>query len=259
MGRRKPDWLSRCCYYVSNTCYEPVQIFRFANMRDRAMKRLLQMKDKYPVRILDFLLHPDGFRMLLDAKHPGQISEAMRFFSGVTSQEYRQRKQHDGPVWRSRYNITLVEKGAQALRCALNMDFAMTRTGDPYLFHPLLWKHSGHLDLTGVRKRYRCVDFKAVNRCFADMPKNEFHEWYINATNHKFDFGEYAAEKWWEEALAVGSKETCEKIADTMSRKWFRLCAYPAPGTVPGLENAISYTIITAKKRKREYILSYAQ
>lgn len=91
------------------------------------------------------------------------------------------------------------------------------------------------------------------------MPKDQFHEWYINATNHKFDFGEYAAEKWWEEALAVGSKELCERIADTMSRKWFRLCAYPAPKTVPGLEKAMSYTIITAKKRKREYILSYAQ
>lgn len=50
------------------------------------------------------------------------------------------------------------------------------------------------------------------------MSKDQLHDWYINATNHTFDFGEYAAESWWEEALAVGSRELCERIADTTHR-----------------------------------------
>jgi len=259
MRRRRPDWLSTCCYHVSNTCYEGVKIFRFAYMRDQAMKRLRQMKDKHPVRILDFLLHPYGYRLLLDADHPGHISEAIRFFNGITVQDWQKRKKKQGPAWRSRYNLTLVQKGEQAVRCALDMDFAMARSGDPDLFHPLLWKHSGHYDLTGVRKRYRCVDFQAVQKCFADAPKDNFHQWYIQAANNKFDSGEYAAESWWEEALAVGDRQLCEKIAHTLPSSSFKLCAYPAPETIPDLEQAISYTIITAKQRKREYILSYAR
>ena len=257
--RRKPPWLDRCCYHVSNTCYAPIQIFRFANMRDQAMRRLREMKQKHPVRVLDFLLYPTGFRMLLAAKHPGQISDAMRFFSGMTARDWQQRKKKEGAVWRRGYNVTLVEKGPQAIRCALDMDFAMARSGDPDFFHPLLWKHSGHHDLTGVRKRYRGVDLKAVDEHLTDMPREQFRDWYIEACNRKFDFGEYAAEPWWEQALVAGSRELCEKIADTLPSSWFSLCVYPPPQTVPDMKDAFSYTVITSNKRKREYILSLAQ
>ena len=56
------------------------------------MKRLRELKDKYPVRIVNFFLHPDGFRILLEASHPGQVSDAMRFFKTVTAQDWQRRK-----------------------------------------------------------------------------------------------------------------------------------------------------------------------
>jgi hypothetical protein len=228
-------------------------------MRDKAMSRLRQMKEKYPVRIVDFFLHPEGFRILLDAAHPGQVSDAIRFFNGTTAGDWGRRKGREGPVWKSRYNLTLVEKGAQTIRCGLDMDFTMARSGDPDWFHPLLWKHSGHQDLTGVRKRYRVADLDTVEDCFGGVELEQFQQWYIDAVNRKFDSGEYGEEPWWEEALAVGSQQLCEQIADGLPRSRFELKFYPPPESIPDMKKAFSYTIVTSRQHKRNYILRYKQ
>jgi len=254
-----PPWLQSCCYYVSAVGCRDLQVLRFAYMRDEAMKQLREMKNKYRVGILNFFLYPEGFRILLNADHPGQVSDAIRFFKGVTAQHWLRQKGGEGPVWRPRYNLTLVEKGAQAIRCGLDMDFTMARSGDPDWFHPLLWKHSGHHDLTGARKRYRVVDLDIIERCFAPLDVKTFQQWYIDAVCRKYDSGEYGAEPWWEQALAVGSKELCEDIADTLPRSRFNLKFYPPPASIPDMKKAFSYTIVTSKKHKRDYILRYKQ
>lgn len=259
MKRTIPPWLIRCCYHVSAGAYEDVQVFRFAYARDQAMKRLRELKDKHPVRIVNFFLHPGGFRILLEAAHPGQISDAMGFFKTVTAQDWQRRKKRQGPVWKPGYNMTLVEKGAQAIRCGLDMDFVMARSGDPDWFHPLLWKHSGHHDLTGVRKRYRVVDLDTVERCFAPLDVKTFQQWYIDAVCRKYDSGEYGAEPWWEEALAVGSRQLCEDIADTLPLSMFNLKFYPPPASIPDMKEAFSYTIVTSQQHKKSYILRYKQ
>ena len=254
---RKPrPWLRRCCYHVSNTCYNPAQIFRFANMRQRAVNRLRELKERYPVRFLDYLLHPDGYRLLVEAEHPGHVKQALRSFHAGTTYDYCSRKDWDGPVWRRRTNITLVEKGPRALRCALDMDFQMVRTGDPDLFHPLLWKHTGHHELAEIRKRYRVTDRDAIRRCLMDAPWEVFREWYIAAGNSRWNSGEFAEESWWDTALMVASRELCETVADTLPESWFRLKVYPALKTVKGLENKMAWTVTTSRKRRADYIRS---
>ena len=227
MSRRKRTWLSRCCYHVSNTCYDPARIFRFAYMRKSAENRLRELKDRHPIRFLDYLLHPDGYRLLVEADHPGQISKALQSFHLGTTHDYHRRKDWDGPVWRQRAGIALVQKGPHALRCALDMDFEMVRTGDPDLFHPLLRKHSGHLELSGVRKRYRIIDRNAIGRCLMDSSWDMFREWYITASTHRWNSGEFGPEPWWRTALVVGSRDLCETIADTQPVSWLKLKLIP--------------------------------
>ena len=258
MGRRtrRPPWLSGCCYHLSNTCYSAARILRFGNARQLAVKRLREITNKGPVRLLDYLLRPDGYRLLVTAEHLGQVAAVMKLFSAATARHYRMRSGWEGPVWRPRYNITLVQKGVQAIRCALDMDFAMARTGNPDLFHPLLWKHSGHQELTEVRKRYRLIDRAALRPCFLDVPWERFREWYTAATNEKWTTGEFAAEPWWEEALVVGSRQLCEQIADTLPESWFRLCVYPPPQSIPELVDVFSWTVMMSRTRKRDFISS---
>ena len=92
MSRGKRSWLSQCCYHVSNTCYDPARIFRFAYMRESAENRLRELKDRFPIRFLDYLLHPDGYRLLVEAEHPGQVSEALKSFHLGTSHDYGHRR-----------------------------------------------------------------------------------------------------------------------------------------------------------------------
>jgi len=252
---RKRPWLSECCYHVSNTCYNPACIFRFAYMRKLALNRLRELKERYSIRFLDYLIHPEGYRLLVETEHPGHISEALRSFHVGTSHDYRSRKDWEGPVWRQRgTTITLVQKGAHALRCALDIDFQMVRTGDPKLFHPLLWDHSGHLELSEVRKRYRVVDRNAVRRCFMDSSWYTFREWYISASNARWNTGEFAAEPWWENALVVGDRELCETIAHTLPKSWLELNVYPALTTVQGLTRHKCWTVSMSRHRTAEYI-----
>ncbi len=257
MSRRRRPWLSQCCYHVGNTCYNPARIFRFANMRKSAENRLRELKDRFPICVLDYLLYPDGYRLLVEAEHPGHISEALKSFHLGTSYDYCSRKDWDGPVWRQRgTTITLVQKGPHALRCALDMDFEMMTSGDSDLFHPLLWKHSGHLELCEVRKRYRIIDHSAVRRCFMDSSWYTFREWYITASNDRWNSGEFGPEPWWRTALVVGSRDLCETIADTQPVSWLDLKVYPALKTVEGLEKTMCWTVNMSRRRTYGYVRS---
>jgi REP element-mobilizing transposase RayT len=254
-SRARRPWLKDCCYHIGHRCVRNAKALKFSHQRDGFVRRLREMKDKYPVKVLNFLVGTDGYRLLLAAPEPAALSEPIGFLNGTTAQEYAKRKGWEGSVWKGKFNVTLVQSRAQALRCSLDMDFAMLREQSEDLFHPLLWKHSGHMELSGVRKRYRVIDRKALRRWFMDVPWPELRDWYIQASNAKWNSREYAEEDWWEKALIVGEKTFCERVADSIPESRRALCAYPALTTVPGLEDQHARTIITSANYKRNYIL----
>jgi hypothetical protein len=229
---------------------------KFAHGRDRFMQRLREMSGKYPVQVLNYLVGTQGYRLLLAAPDPATLPAPIAFLNSTTAQVYCARKGWEGAVWKGPFNVTLVQSQAQALRCSLDMDFAMLRQQPEDLFHPLLWKHSGHLELTEVRKRYRIIDRKALRRWFMDVPWLEFREWYIRASNGKWNTHDYAEEDWWERALIVGEKAVCERVAATIPESHRSLCVYPALTSVPSLENHSAWSVITAPTYKRSYIFS---
>ena len=214
------------------------------------------MKDKYPIQVLNFLVDTGGYRLLLAAPEPAALSEPIGFLNGTTAQDYARRKGWEGSVWKGKFNLTLVQSRAQALRCSLDMDFAMLREQPEDLFHPLLWKHSGHMELCEVRKRYRVIERKALPCWFMDAAWPRFRDWYIQASNAKWNSREYAEEQWWEQALIVGERTFCERVADSIPKSRRALRAYPALTTVPGLEDQHAWTIITSASYKRNYIMT---
>ena len=231
-------------------------MLKFNAGRDTFMKRLREMCDKYPVEVLNFLVGTDGYRLLLAASEPAALSAPLAFLHGTTAQEYCARKGWEGSVWKGKFNVTLIQSKPRALRCSLDMDFAMLREQPDELLHPLLWKHAGHLELTEVRKRYRIINRKALAKWFMDAPWLEFREWYITASNEKWNSGEYAAEDWWGKALVVGEQTFCERVADSIPESMRSLCVYPSLTTVSGLENQLAWTVITSASYKRVYILA---
>lgn len=255
--RLPPPWLDECCYHVTNTAYGAARVFRFANMRSLAAKRLRELKDRFDISVLNYVPHPDGYRLLVEAKHPGKITEALRSFHVGTTADYRAGRNWEGPVWRRRgASLTLVRKGPQALRCSLDMDFQMVRSGDPDLLHPLLWKHTGHEELTGIRKRYRITDREAVRRCMMDVPWEQFREWYITAATAIWTSGADTIEPWWENALVVADRQLCETVAENLPRSRLKLEIQPGLAIVPDLRNTLCWTVTTTRKRTQQYIRS---
>ncbi len=255
-SRARRPWLKDCCYHISHRCVRNAKALQFSHQRDSFMRRLREMKEKYPVKVLNFLVGTDGYRLLLEAPEPSTLSDPIGFLNGTTAQEYCVRKGWEGSVWKGKFNVTMIQSRAHALRCSLDMDFAMLREQPDAVGHPLLWKHSGHLELCEVRKRYRIIDRKALRRWFMDAPWIEFREWYLQASNEKWNSHEYAEEEWWEKALIVGEQCFCERVADSIPESRRELCAYPALTTVPGLEDQHAWTIIASPSYKRTYILS---
>ena len=253
--RTRRPWLKNCCYHITHQCVRNAKVLRFSHQRDSFMCRLREMKDKYPVKVLNFLVGTDGYRLLLVAPEPAALSAPIAFLNGTTAKEYCVRKGWQGSVWKGKFNVTLIQSRTQALRCSLDMDFAMLREQPDDVFHPLLWKHSGHLELTEVRKRYRIIDRKALRHWFMNAPWLEFREWCLKASNDKWNSHEYAGEEWWENALIVGEKNFCERVADSIPESRRSLRAYQALTTVPGLEDQHAWTIITSANYKRNYIL----
>ena len=254
--RARRPWLKNCCYHVSQQCVRNAKLLKFAYGRDRFIHRLREMSRKYPVKVLNYLVGTHGYRLLLAAPDPASLSAPIAYLNGTTAREYCTRKGWEGSVWKGKFNVTLIQTQAQALRCSLDMDFAMLREQPEDLFHPLLWKHSGHLELTEVRKRYRLINRKALRRWFMDVPWIDFREWYIQASNGKWNAHEYAEEDWWENALIVGERAACEKVATSIPESFRSLCAYPPLTSVPTLENDFSWSVIAAPSYKRTYILS---
>lgn len=159
-SRARRPWLKDCCYHITHRCVANAKALKFSYGRDSFMRRLPQMSNRYQVKVLNFLVGIDGYRLLLATSKPTTLSAPIGFLNGTTAQDYASRKGWEGSVWKGKFNVTLIQSRAQALRCSLDMDFAMLREQPEDLFHPLLWKHSGHLELTEVRKRYRIIDRK---------------------------------------------------------------------------------------------------
>jgi REP element-mobilizing transposase RayT len=54
---RRP-WLKDCCYHISHRCVRNAKALKFSHQRDGFMRRLRDLTDKYPVRVLNFLVAP---------------------------------------------------------------------------------------------------------------------------------------------------------------------------------------------------------
>ena len=120
--------------------------------------------------------------------------------------------------------------------------------------HPLLWDHSGHLELCEVRKRNRLTSRDAIRRCLMDAPWDTFREWYIGASNTRWNSGEVRPEPWWEKSLVVGSRKLCETIAGSMPESWYNLKVYPPLMSVDGLRDQMAWTVQMSRKRRQQYI-----
>ena len=69
-SKAQRPWLKDCCYHISHRCVCNAKALKFSHQRDGFVRRLREMKDKYPVKVLNFLVGTDGYQLLLAASEP---------------------------------------------------------------------------------------------------------------------------------------------------------------------------------------------
>ena len=216
MGRISKKISEPCCYHATHRCQERRFFLKFDIDRNNYVKRLREMKNKFSVDVLDFIVTSNHIHLLLWSSKAKHVSAAMHFLQGVSAKDYNTRVKREGAFWCGRYHPTIIEPGSHLANCLFYIDFNMVRAG--VVKYPCQWNHSGYHELTGERKRYRIVNTERLMNCLEMNNKNIFHEWYLRELNNESEKAYHCRKPVWSESLAIGSKEWVENISHGLLR-----------------------------------------
>ena len=65
MGRKRRDIAESCCYHITHRCHDRYFLFKFDVDRQNYVNRLLEMKKKFPVDVLNYIVTSNHIHLLL--------------------------------------------------------------------------------------------------------------------------------------------------------------------------------------------------
>ncbi len=249
MPRRKREWLVDATYHVTHRCHNRAFLFRFQVDRNEYVRRLFEMKRRYPVKVLDYMVTGNHVHLLVSAKKPEAVSEGLRFLQGTMAQFYNHRKNREGAFWRGRFHTTLIQNGVHLARCLLYVECNMVRAG--VVSHPSEWRWSGYDELTGERRRYRILDMPTLLRKLRADSEANFRDWLAGSLEARLAAGAMAREPMWSEATAIGGHAWIGRVGEGLPEplKRTRTVPGPAPGEPANLP--VSVALRTSKFGRR--------
>jgi len=253
MKKTDPSEMGGLVCFISHETHPRTPMLKFARDRKNYLQRLRRLKAGQPIKILDYLLSTEKVHLLVKAPALKTISTFMMQLQGTTARDYAKRKAVEGPLWKARYQMSLVQEGIHTLRCILDMALAVI--GIPRIVHPAEWPYSGYQELAGSRKRYRITDQKIRLRCLLYDHRfkslDDFRDCYIDAVEQRLDKQIFNALNLWEKAWAIGSREWIEKIARSIPKG---IRTIRQMDTNDEFRTEASWMIIMSRKNKRPFI-----
>lgn len=221
MSRRKRNWLDRSCYHITHRCLDREYLFEHALTRNSYLKELREMIARFNVDILNYIVTSNHVHILVYAGNGMEIEKGMQYLQGRMAQRYNMRTGREGAFWSGRYHATLIESGSHLSQCLFYIDYNMMRARA--VSHPSEWKHSGYHELSGERKRYTIINKKKLLRKLGmEGEGDRFLKWYLQTIDSKSK--QYMErQKYWTEALAVGSQEWIESLKCKIGTKRLRI------------------------------------
>ncbi len=249
MRQWRRDLLKGCCYHIVQRCHERRFLFRFSRDRNNYLSRLWQLRQKYRVVLLDYILTSNHVHLLIWAKNPAEISESMRFLQGASAQDYNRRKCREGAFWRGRYQATIVQRGIHTARCLFYLDFNMIRAG--VVKHPEDWRWSGYQELSGRRRRYRTIEIPKLQNFIGLKFDNEesFRNWYREEIN-KLSSNSHKRVGCWSDSVAVGDLEWISKLSQIVPHGRKKIFQIPKSNAFGVNEKTTSFALITSEKNR---------
>ena len=68
MPRRKRAWIDNACYHITHRYHERRFLFRFAKYRNFYTRHLFEMRKRYKIDILDYMVTSNHVHLLLSSK-----------------------------------------------------------------------------------------------------------------------------------------------------------------------------------------------
>ena len=217
MSRRTRNWLDRSCYHLTHRCLNKEYFFENPITRQTYLKELREMISRFHVDVLNYIITCNHIHLLVYAGKGVEIANGMRYLQGRMGQRYNMFTGRQGAFWSDRYHATLIESGDHLSRCLFYIDFNMVRTG--VVSHPSEWKHSGYHELTGTKNRNKIINFTKLLRHLGMLNNKErFFDWY-NRTIETEAINHMKRQRFWSEALAVGSEAWINRIKGKIGKK----------------------------------------
>lgn len=222
--RKKTGLGEDFCRLMSQKALDSSGIFRFEGERRNARELLRLAASRIKISILNYCILPGEIMILADASHEKTTSLAKSLFAPL-SRTHNVRKHHEGPCWKGRAQVALIQKN----KClaAASLAVSMLPVTREIVRHPAEWRCSGFHELTGLRNRYRIIDREKVCALSGFIDMQNFSRWYLslieplveNRTANFFPF----------DAMAVGDNQRIGETAARLPRKFreIRRCRIP--------------------------------
>ncbi len=211
MPRRRRGWIDRACYHVTHRCHKREFLFKFAKYREIYLRELWEMKQRFKVDVLDYMITSNHVHLLLTARHGDDISKALQFLHGAVGQKYNALKKRQGAFWSDRFHATRIQNGDHLRRCLFYIDLNMVRAGA--VEHPEEWEHCAIHELLGKRERYRIINMQRLLQCLDISSEKAFRSWYLKTLAEKLACISHNREGYWSEAIAIGDQDWLEMAA----------------------------------------------
>ena len=205
MPRRKRGWIDGACYHITHRCHNREFLFHYKKYRQFYQRQLFEMRKRYRVDILDYIVTSNHVHLLLTARKGKNISEGLCYLHGRIAQFYNLENNKHGSFWSDRFHSTLIQDGKHLGECLFYIDLNMVRTG--VIDHPSKWDACGYNEFYNPKQRYRIINTDRLLQALAIPTLERFREWHTLTLNDRLSRGQQERCEFWSKAYAVGEED----------------------------------------------------
>jgi putative transposase len=212
MPRRKRGWLDGACYHITHRCNNQEFLFHYKKYRQFYQRQLFEMRKRYRVDILNYVVTSNHIHLLVTARKGKNISAGLGYLHGRVAQYYNLENKKHGAFWSDRFSSTLIQDGKYLGKCLFYIDLNMIRAGA--VNHPSKWDACGYNEFYNPKQRCRIINIDKLLQVLAIPDVERFKQWHTLTLDSLISKTDLKRVEFWSKAYAVGDEEWLkEKLA----------------------------------------------
>ena len=208
MPRRKRCWIDDACYHITHRCHNGDFLFRFKKYRRFYLRHLFEMRKRYRIDVLDYIVTSNHVHLLLTSSKGRRISEGLKYLHGRVAQFHNLQTGKRGSFWSDRFHSTLIQDGKHLGKCLFYIDLNMVRAG--VVGHPAEWDSCGYREFYNPKSKFRIINMERLLDALSVDDIEQFRKWHTFTIEEILERENIRREAFWSKAYAVGDQEWVE-------------------------------------------------